>query len=81
MSLFVCDHCNTVANTAPDKYWEQSINQAQQGIPPSERVYACSLCRTGEWHGLFPRKEWDGRQPMKNRGNSGPVLPYQPDSG
>lgn len=75
MSLFVCDQCNVIANTAPDNYWAQLLEQAEQGIPPSKRTYRCSQCRTGEWHGLFPRTKWDGRQPMKNRGNSGPALP------
>lgn len=75
MSLFVCDTCNCIANTATDDYWEQSAVQAQAGIVRSQRTFQCSECRKGEWHGVFPKQQWDGVTPMKNRGNSGPALP------
>jgi hypothetical protein len=79
MSLFVCDQCNAVANTATDGYWEQLIAFAQEGTPRSERKFKCSECRTGKWHGRFPKDEWDGQTPMKNRGKSGPAVPMRRD--
>jgi uncharacterized protein with PIN domain len=65
VSLFVCDECNVIANTATDGYWEQMVDQ--QDVPRDKRIYHCSQCRKGRWHGLFPRMEFDGTQTVINR--------------
>jgi hypothetical protein len=67
VSLFVCDSCNVIANTATDKYWKQSANQEREGVSNIDRKFYCSLCLTGKWHGRFPRDDWDGTQRMLNR--------------
>ena len=50
MSLFVCDECRCVENTATSKFW------LRDGGPA-----LCSECdpQMGRWHGLFDRREYD----------------------
>ena len=55
MSLFVCQKCRVVENTALCLYWGKGEN------PP-----LCSACdkRIGKWHNAFPKqyfneKEWE----------------------
>ena len=50
MPLYVCAECNTVENTALGSYYADR----HAGRPPR-----CSQCATGEWHGRFPRREYD----------------------
>lgn len=52
MSLFVCDRCGCVENTALGDYWGCA-----------EKV--CSECSTGTWHGRFPKEKWDGKRNVK----------------
>jgi len=49
MSLFVCDQCGHVENTALCYFWMR-----EKGDP----AY-CSACdpRMGRWHGAFPRRK------------------------
>lgn len=42
---FVCDSCGLVDN----------IHATQQ----TGGGYQCSQCKTGEWHGQFPREHYD----------------------
>lgn len=63
MSLFVCDTCGCVENTATSNYWRRrALHMAA----------LCSQCdpEIAKWHGLFRRKEWDGERPMRNRPES-----------
>jgi hypothetical protein len=46
MSLYVCSTCSAVDNTATGPYWQT------QPIP------LCAECHTGEWHGKFPRQQY-----------------------
>ena len=43
MSLFECERCHCVENTATGSYWGQEKK-------------LCSECATGEWHGVFPKR-------------------------
>jgi len=79
VSLFVCDECGVVENTAlagPFGYWLRSVE------PPADLVDAnpamqvlgdgkarCSQCNpeVAKWHRCFPREEWDGRRQVINR--------------
>jgi hypothetical protein len=42
MSLYQCEKCGGRENTATGSYW-------------GEKVKLCSECKTGEWHGSFPK--------------------------
>ena len=47
MSLFQCEKCGCRENTAlSEGYWED-VHNGKPGV--------CSKCKTGEWHGEFPR--------------------------
>lgn len=50
MSLFVCEECGTVENTALSLYWMRGDGRA-----------LCSRCdpQLGHWHGIFPRESYD----------------------
>jgi hypothetical protein len=47
MSLFMCQKCGCVENTATGDYWGSDVKQ-------------CSECATGKWHGRFGKKSADG---------------------
>lgn len=51
MSLFRCEKCNHIENTATSNYWLSD-----------ERL--CSLCdpKIGKWHNLFPRRLYDSKK-------------------
>jgi hypothetical protein len=59
MSLFVCEKCNCVDNTATSRYWNQMMEARDKG---KEFKPLCSECdpELGRWHGKFPKQEWDG---------------------
>jgi hypothetical protein len=50
MSLFVCEECRVIENTATSRFWFRGDGKA-----------LCSQCdpETGKWHGMFPRKQYD----------------------
>ena len=50
MSLFVCDHCQAIENTALGLFWCRK----PRGLPR-----LCSECGKGEWHGEFPKRTYD----------------------
>jgi hypothetical protein len=63
MSLFVCDDCGCVENTAlagPGGYW---------GRTRLDGKARCSACnpKVGKWHGHFPCEKWDGKRGVVNR--------------
>lgn len=46
MSLFVCEKCKCVENTALGKYW-------------AEKEKLCSECAFGKWHDKFPKEKFN----------------------
>lgn len=46
MSLYECEECHCVENTALGDYWGAKLD----GKP-----VRCSECADGEWHGQFPK--------------------------
>lgn len=56
MSLYLCSECGVIENTAVGGYHGNMVRR----VP-----VLCSLCNTGEWHGLFPREQYD---PEKHAG-------------
>ena len=54
MSLFVCEECRTVENTALCGFWLWRT-------PEGSGRALCSACdpEIGKWHGRFPRNEYD----------------------
>jgi len=46
MSLYACEKCNAIENTALGQYWMEE---------PGERI--CSECATGTWHGEFLKRD------------------------
>jgi hypothetical protein len=56
MSLFVCTRCNGVDNTAlAPRYWPDAAARARG----RQDELLCTLCKTGEWHGRFPQRQYD----------------------
>lgn len=47
MSLFTCESCGCVENTALCNYWMARLNN---------KPTRCSECESGTWHGLFPKR-------------------------
>lgn len=50
MSLFICDRCRAVENTALGKFWCRR---------PRKLPRLCSECATGTWHGRFPKEAYN----------------------
>lgn len=46
MSLFICEKCKTIENTALGSYWARDIK-------------LCSECATGKWHGKFAKDKYN----------------------
>lgn len=71
MSLFVCDECGVVENTALAGYggwWgrnRKDLGHGERGVGDGKG--RCSQCNLGKWHGRFPRKQWDGKGEVINR--------------
>jgi hypothetical protein len=53
MSIYQCEACGYIDNTALTHYWQRSGT----GLPP-----LCSACdpEIGKWHGAFPKESADG---------------------
>jgi len=49
MSLFVCEKCNAIENTALGKFW-------------AEDEKLCSECGFGKWHGRFEKEKFDEKK-------------------
>lgn len=60
MSLFVCDECGSVENTALSRRWLRTVTTGCK----VERKALCSGCNPdiGVWHDRFPREQWDGKR-------------------
>ena len=54
MSLFVCEECGVIENTAKGVFWTR--------LGRDDKRARCSQCAFGEWHGVFPRQIYDGTQ-------------------
>lgn len=56
MSLFVCQSCRTIENTALSHFWLRDLEGDGRAL--------CSACDPdiGEWHDRFPRQTYDGTQ-------------------
>jgi hypothetical protein len=50
MSLFVCEECGCIENTATSRFWFRGEGKA-----------LCSGCdpQAKGWHGLFPQRQFD----------------------
>lgn len=49
MSVFICEKCGTIDNTALSGYWENCRNNEPK---------MCTECNKGKWHNEFPKKNW-----------------------
>lgn len=58
MSLFVCQQCRSIENTALSNFWIRQTEKAEQ---------LCSACdpEIGKWHGRFERRTYDGSQTVQ----------------
>lgn len=68
MSVYICEKCGCLENTATGPYWQNKLNN---------EPLICSECNTDEWHNKFPKKHWSeyGMQTLlkeekKNNGNA-----------
>lgn len=53
MPLFACTKCDAIENTALSEYWGQNLDAYGAGVK-FEPI--CSECKTGTWHGDFPKR-------------------------
>lgn len=58
MSVFRCEQCGCMENTATSNYWE--MRHPFDGSSPKPAL--CSECdpEIGKWHGHFPKKQASG---------------------
>lgn len=49
MSVYICEKCGCIENTALGGYWRNVCNNEPK---------MCSECNNGEWHGEFEKKHW-----------------------
>jgi hypothetical protein len=56
VSLYVCEKCNTIENTALANFWPRRLVNDGKAL--------CSACdpAIGKWHGRFDRTTYDGTQ-------------------
>jgi hypothetical protein len=57
VSLFVCEECRTIENTALSDFWLRNVDGGKGRA-------LCSACDPdiGKWHGRFERRTYDGSQ-------------------
>jgi hypothetical protein len=55
VSLFVCEECGCIENTALSNFWLR-----EHGLTQDKRAL-CTACdpTINEWHGTFPRRKYD----------------------
>ena len=85
MSLFVCDKCGCVDNTALGRYWSKDdpllwgednlglalcTECAPTTFADGSPVNPRIMADYGKWHNKFPKKKWDGKLEVINRENS-----------
>jgi hypothetical protein len=68
MSLFKCDKCGAVENTALSRFWFREIDPKTQWFAGPA---LCSECdpRIGKWHGAFPKEPAAGAYMLGNDGS------------
>ena len=49
MSVYICEKCGCIENTAIGGYWENVRNNEPK---------MCSECNTGKWHNQFSKDHW-----------------------
>lgn len=49
MSVYICEKCGSIENTALGGYW-QNFRENKPKM--------CSECNYGKWHGKFPKEHW-----------------------
>ncbi|VYT08006.1 Uncharacterised protein [uncultured Clostridium sp.] len=49
MSVYICEKCGVIENTAVGGYWKNSFEHEPK---------KCSECNFGKWHGKFEKKHW-----------------------
>lgn len=49
MSVYICEKCGAVENTAVGGYWKNCLEHEPK---------KCSACNFGKWHGELPKKHW-----------------------
>lgn len=61
MSLYVCDKCNCIENTALSHYWHKNRSLGHEDL--------CSKCDSSidKWHDCFPQRQYDGDEIVINR--------------
>jgi hypothetical protein len=59
MSLFRCEECGCVENTATSNYWGRQYTEKRE---PGDTRKLCSECdpEVGVWHGEFPKESANG---------------------
>jgi hypothetical protein len=64
MSLFVCEECGCIENTALSRFWlrKTSLGKGTEGRA------LCSACdpETEKWHGRFPQRQYDPERDHPN---------------
>ena len=67
MSLFQCQECGVIENTALSHYWSRRVEAsgldmdfATSKLPDGHRIIICSECdpEINDWHGRFLREVW-----------------------
>ena len=49
MSVYICEKCGTIDNTALGGYWKNALRKEPK---------MCSKCNNGTWHNEFPEQHW-----------------------
>ena len=49
MSIYICEKCGCIDNTALGGYWKNARNNEPK---------MCAECNHGKWHGVFPKEHW-----------------------
>lgn len=77
MSIFVCDECGAMENTALGHYWSRNSVTFKDESKNGKAL--CSECTPtkysdgslnedgGKWHNKFPKRQWDGKRTVINR--------------
>lgn len=79
MSMFVCDECGCIDNSALGGNWHNRFQNTKLFIGIKDNVALCAACTPatfksgaptkagGVWHNQFPQKPWDGKAIVSNR--------------
>ena len=62
MSIFRCEKCGCMENTASSNYWSRRHRTAEDGQVLEPLSALCSECdpEIGAWHGMFPKRSAKG---------------------